>query len=272
MKILAVGDVVGNGGTNYVRRYLWTIRRKCRADVVVLNGENAARGNGLDKDTAEALLAAGADVITSGNHIWKKHETRHFLDDMPLVLRPANYPLRAPGNGCTVIEVNGVRLLVLSLLGNTFMPDNLASPFETADMILERMTGEYDICVTDIHAEATSEKAALARYLDGRVSVVFGTHTHVQTNDARVLPNGTGFVTDIGMVGYEESVLGVRSDCVLERFLTQMPTRFEEPTEGDIRFCGALFEVDERTGLTAEVSLVNLLSAPQKQWERSQCE
>ncbi len=256
MKILAVGDVVGVGGTEYIRRNLWHIRKEYGVDLTILNGENAAKGNGLDRGTAETLFACGADVITSGNHIWNKHETRYFIDDMPLLLRPANYPVACPGQGCAVVEASGVRVLVMSLMGNVFMTETYASPFETADRLLEKHKGEYDAAVVDLHAEATSEKAALARYLDGRVTVLFGTHTHVQTNDARVLPRGTGFVTDIGMTGAYESILGVKTECILEKFLTQMPVRFEE-AEGDVRFNGALFDVDEKTGQTVRVTLID---------------
>lgn len=255
MRILAVGDVVGEGGTAYIRRNLWNIRKEYRVDMTVLNGENAAKGNGLDKDTAETLIAAGADVITGGNHIWRKHEMKRVIDDLTYVLRPANYPAACPGEGSVIFDACGVRVLVLSLLGNVYMPDAYASPFETADRILERFRGEYDIAVADIHAEATSEKAALAKYLDGRVGLVFGTHTHVQTNDACVLPGGTGFVTDVGMVGVYDSVLGVRNECVLEKFLTQMPVRFEE-AQGDILFCAACFDVDEKSGFCTAAHLI----------------
>ncbi len=178
MRILAVGDVVGENGTEYIRRRLWSIRKENRIDFTVLNGENAAKGNGLDIDTAEVLLASGADVITSGNHIWKKHAMKHIIDDLPYVLRPANYPRVCPGTGHVIYEVNGVRILVANLLGNVYMPDAFESPFLTADRILAQNEGSYDAAVFDIHAEATSEKAALAKYLDGRASVVFGTHTH----------------------------------------------------------------------------------------------
>ena len=213
MRILAVGDVVGENGTEYIRRRLWSIRKENRIDFTVLNGENAAKGNGLDIDTAEVLLASGADVITSGNHIWKKHAMKHIIDDLPYVLRPANYPRVCPGTGHVIYEVNGVRILVANLLGNVYMPDAFESAFLTADRILAQNEGSYDAAVFYIHAEATSEKAALAKYLYGRASGVFGTHTHVQTNDACVLQAGTGFVTDVGMVGSNDSILGVKTNA-----------------------------------------------------------
>ena len=256
MRILAVGDVVGPKGTAYIQKNLWRIRKACGADAVILNGENAAKGNGLDKGTAETLFAAGADVITSGNHIWQKHETRHFIDDMPYLLRPANYPAGCPGASAAVFDTGLVRVLVISMLGTVFMGDAYASPFLTADAVLERFKGTFDAAVIDFHAEATSEKAAFARYLDGRVSAVFGTHTHVQTNDARVLPRGTGFVTDIGMTGVYESIIGVKVERVMEKFLTKMPVRFEEPDEGGVCFNGAVFDVDDASGLCTGVELL----------------
>lgn len=254
MKLLAVGDVVGVGGTEYIRRHLWSIRKEYGADFVVLNAENAAKGNGLDKDTAETLLACGADVLTSGNHIWRKHEMKYIIDELPNVLRPENYPSGCPGVGHVVYDLFGKKILVISLLGNVFMSDALASAFETADRLLEKHT-EVFTTVIDFHAETTSEKAALAKYLDGRVGVVFGTHTHVQTNDACVLPGGTGFVTDVGMVGANDSILGVKNECILRKFLTQMPVRFEE-AEGEILFCGAVFDIDDATGRCQSAELV----------------
>ena len=247
MRILAVGDVSGVVATEYIRRNLWKIRSAYSIDMAVVNGENAAKGNGLDRDTVETLLASGADVITGGNHIWHRHGFKDYIDDLPYVLRPANLPSCCPGTGSVIYDASGTRVLVISMLGSVFMPQLCASPFETADRILEENAGRYDVCVVDFHAEATSEKAAFARYLDSRASVVFGTHTHVQTNDARILPNGLGFITDAGMVGVHESILGVKSECILEKFLTQMPVRFEEP-EGDIRFCGACFDIDTNAG------------------------
>lgn len=257
MRILTVGDVVGIGGTEYIRRNLWNIRKEYKIDMTVLNGENAAKGNGLDGDTAETLLASGADVITSGNHIWQKHEMKHYIEDNEYVLRPANYPSACPGSGSVIFNASGVKVLVISVLGNVYMPDSFESPFETAERLLEKYKGEYDVSVVDIHAEATSEKIALAKYLDGKASVVFGTHTHVQTNDARVLPCGTGFVTDVGMTGVYDSILGVKNECVLEKFLLKMPVRFEEPA-GSIMFNGAVFDIDEKTAVCKSVQLINI--------------
>ena len=256
MRILAVGDVVGNGGTEFIRRNLWRIRKEHSIDMVVLNGENAAKGNGLDADTADTLLASGADVITSGNHIWQKHEMKHYIEDNEYILRPANYPHACPGAGCVIFDAMGIKVLVISMLGNVYMPDAFRCPFETADSILKKYEGEYDVSVIDFHAEATSEKVALAKYLDGKVSVLFGTHTHVQTNDARILAGGTGFVTDVGMTGVYDSILGVKNECILEKFLYKMPVRFEEP-QGNIMFNGAVFDVDTKNSVCTGAYLVN---------------
>ncbi len=258
MKILAVGDVVGVNGTEFIRKNLWNIRKEHKIDVTVLNGENAAKGNGLDRSTAETLLASGADVITSGNHIWKKYDVKNVLEDMDFVLRPANFPDACPGHGCVIFNADGVRTLVVSLIGNVYMQDAYASPFEKADEILKKFENEYDVCIVDFHAEATSEKIALAKYLDGRVCAVFGTHTHVQTADARIEKNGTAAVTDIGMTGAYDSVLGIKYECVLEKFLKKMPIRFEE-ADGKIMFNGAVFDVDEKTGRTISVKLLNFV-------------
>lgn len=258
MRILAVGDVVGVGGTEYIRRNLWKIRKAYNIDFTVLNGENAAKGNGLDSDTAKTLLTCGADIITSGNHIWNKHEMRHFIEDEALVLRPANYPEACPGSGHFICDMFGTKILVISLIGNVYMPDAFTSPFDTALKLLEKYKGEYDISVIDFHAEATSEKMALAKYLDGKVGVIFGTHTHIQTNDAKILPGGTGYITDAGMTGVYDSILGVKNECILEKFLTKMPVRFEEPS-GEIQFNAAYFDIDTKTSLCTDTGLINIL-------------
>ena len=256
MRILACGDVVGTHGTEFIRRNLWNIRREHKIDMTVLNGENAAKGNGLDGDTAETLFASGADVITSGNHIWQKHEMKHYIEDAEYLLRPANYPSECPGSGVCIFDASGVKVLVISLMGNVYMPDAFDCPFKTAERLLEKYKGDYHVSVIDIHAEATSEKIALAKYLDGKASAVFGTHTHVQTNDAKVLNGGTGFITDLGMTGVEDSILGVKNECILQKFLYKMPVKFEEP-DGKIMFNGCIFDIDENTGKCIGTQLIN---------------
>lgn len=242
MKILIIGDIVGKCGTGFIKNNLYSFAKQNGIEMIIANGENAANGNGLDLSSASELFSAGVDVITSGNHIWHKHDMQNIIDDYPNILRPANYPPDIPGNGYVIYKACGVRILVISLLGTVYL-ESLTSPFETAKSILERNSGEYDISIIDFHAEATSEKAALARYLDGNVTCVVGTHTHVQTADERILPLGTAFITDIGMTGAYESILGVVTEKVLNKFLTKMPTRFEQ-AEGKCQFNAVILDVD----------------------------
>lgn len=248
IRILAVGDTVGNSGTGYLSagRRLQRFRDAVGAHLVIVNAENSAEGNGTLPQSAEELFHAGADVLTGGNHTFRRREIVSMLDDCDELLRPANMPSAAPGHGYTVYEVMGIRVLVIDLMGTVYM-ESIASPFETANSILAREEGQYDIAVVDFHAEATSEKLALARYLDGRISVLFGTHTHVQTADATVLPGGTGYITDLGMTGSPDGILGVKSDAVLHKFLVKTPSRFET-AYGNERATGAIFVVDSVTG------------------------
>ena len=240
-KILVLGDIVGNAGTSAVEKRLWSIRREHGIDMVIANGENAAEGNGLNRETAERLLDAGVDVITSGNHIWKKSTVHSLLEKNENVIRPANYPGECPGSGYCIFDMNSYKVLVMNLLGTVFM-ESLDSPFVTADKILSREEGNFDFAIVDFHAEATSEKIALGRYLDGRITALFGTHTHVQTADEQVFGGGTGYITDVGMCGPHDSVLGVKSDIIIRKFLMKMPVHHEE-AEGDVSLCGCIFTV-----------------------------
>lgn len=245
VRILALGDVVRAPGVGYLcrERRLASMRRSLGADLVIVNAENCSEGNGMLPQDAEALLAAGADVLTGGNHTFRRRECYTMLDDCAYVLRPANYPPAAPGRGWTVEDVCGQRVLIMNLMGCVFM-DSLASPFETADRILSANKGEYDFALVDFHAEASSEKLALARYLDGRVAALWGTHTHIPTADASVLPGGTGYITDLGMVGSYAGVLGVKTEGVLRQFVDKMPSRFESAA-GEEKATGALFTVTD---------------------------
>ena len=256
-KILALGDVVGEHGTGYICRpgFLSGLKRELSADFVIANGENSAKGNGLSPESAGAMFDAGVDVITGGNHTWQKSSVYSMLDDDSRLVRPANFPGAAPGNGYTVANAGGIRILVMNLSGNAFMLEPVASPYEWADRILEREAGNYDISVLDFHAETTSEKILMGWYLDGRASAVFGTHTHVQTSDARVLPKGTGYITDIGMCGSMNGVLGIKTECILHKFTVHTPVRFEE-AEGDEALHGALFEIDPSSGRCLLVSAI----------------
>ena len=247
LRILALGDVVGQCGMSLLikNRRLNGLREKYRADLVIVNAENASPGNGLRSDDAELLLSAGCDVITGGNHIFRHRSLYPVLDECASVIRPANYPASAPGCGYTVSTASGCRVLAVNVQGCVYM-DPLASPFETADKILSENEGRYDIAVADIHAEATSEKIVFARYFDGRISAVFGTHTHVQTNDASVLPGGTGYITDLGMCGSMNGVLGVKTECIIHKFTVKTPMGFE-PAEGGEMINGAIFEIDTDT-------------------------
>lgn len=256
IKILALGDVVGACGVQHLSGgRLRRMRDTLGAQLVIVNGENSAVGNALSPDSAEALFEAGADVITGGNHTLKKKQVYDYLDSHNMAIRPANYPADAPGDGYCIADCMGWRVLVINLLGTTFM-DSLDSPFKVADSILQRNAGRYDICLIDIHAEATSEKLCLARYLDGKVGAVFGTHTHVQTADACVLKGGTGYITDLGMTGSQAGVLGVKTECIIHKFTRRTPVYFE-PAEGDALACGALFTLDTDTGLCTEAVAVS---------------
>ncbi len=255
MNILALGDIVGQTTLPYLRRTLWQKRDALGADLVIANGENVTDIHGMSAENAQELLDCGVDVITTGNHVWSRRDAYALLDESPVILRPANYPADCPGEGAKIVRVGGWRVLCLNIMGEVYM-EPLASPFDTLDRILERRRGQYDLAVLDIHAEATSEKLALARYFDGRIGVIFGTHTHVPTADARVLPGGTGYITDLGMSGPTGGVIGTDAECVIARFRTKMPQRFKL-AGGDIEVMGALFEVDPSTGRTTRVTRVS---------------
>ncbi len=242
LKILALGDVVGTQALERLTSELSEIRRETEADLIIVNGENANGIHGITPQQAEALWSAGADVITGGNHTFFPKGIAQALDDRKYLLRPANFPSQAPGKGDTVVDLGFCRVLVMNLIGRVAM-DSYDSPFDAAEKILRQNEGKYDVAICDFHAEATSEKAALARCFDSRIHVLFGTHTHVQTNDARILNGGTGFITDIGMCGPVDSIIGVKSELVINKFRTMLPTRFEV-AEGPISVNGAVFEVN----------------------------
>ncbi len=248
VKILMIGDVVRSPGVGYLTKggRLRETVKKTGARLTVVNGENAADGNGITPDAADALFFAGADVVTGGNHTLLRTEIFHALDDDRRLLRPANLPGDTPGMGYGIFDAGGVFVLVANLLGQIFM-DPVNSPFDTLSRILERERGNFDIAVVDFHAEATSEKGAFARYFDGKVSVVAGTHTHVATADCAVLPGGTGFITDLGMTGSRAGILGVRTDCVIKKLVNRLPSRFEGAV-GNEAASGALFEIDPASG------------------------
>jgi metallophosphoesterase (TIGR00282 family) len=258
MQVLFIGDVVGSPGRRGVRETMPMLRERHSPDLIVINGENSAGGMGITERTANDLFAAGADVITSGNHVYRHREAYEFLDSCERVVRPANYPSGNPGRGHTVVEAAGKRVAVINLSGGIRLTV-ARSPFDTVDAILERL--EADVAIVDFHAEVSSEKVAMGWHLDGRVAAVFGTHTHVPTADGRVLPGGTGFISDVGMSGSRTSVLGVKPEQVLRQMIAQMPTRFETATE-DVWVMGAVVEVNER-GLADRFEQVMVPAPPQ---------
>ena len=247
LKLLFIGDIVGRAGRKVLSEQLLRLVDRKMVDLVVANGENAASGYGLTNKVLRELFDAGVDVVTSGNHIWDKREINDALDREERLLRPANYPPGLPGRGAGVYETAvGIKVGVLNLEGRVFMK-NLDCPFRAADDLLEELRQQAAIIMVDFHAEATSEKQALGHYLAGRVSAVIGTHTHVQTADERILAGGTAYLTDVGMTGSQDAVIGNEKEPALERFLTQLPVRLEVAKK-DPWLCAVLLTVDEKTG------------------------
>ena len=246
LNILTLGDVVGTAAISYLRTNLWSARTRLGADFVIANGENASDIRGLTAVDAEALLDCGIDFLTMGNHTYGRRELYGFLEDDPRIIRPANFPPSAPGQGYATVRVDGYRVLIINVQGQVYM-EPLADPFDTVERILSKEKGSYDFAVMDIHAEATSEKLALAHVFDGRIAAIFGTHTHVATADEQILPRGSGYITDLGMTGPIHGILGTEAAVVIEKFRTHMPQRFTV-AQGEIRSHGALFSIDPSTG------------------------
>ena len=256
-KILFIGDIVGKPGRVAVRELLPALIEDYRIDLVVANCENAAAGFGVTRDVVEELFRSRVDVLTSGNHIWDKKEVLEFVEDYETLLRPANYPEGVPGFGSVVVpSPTGSPIGVINLAGRVFM-HSLDCPFRSAEKEIEKLKNKTSTIVVDMHAEATSEKQALGWFLDGRVSAVLGTHTHVQTADERILPNGTAYITDLGMTGPFDSIIGTRKDVVLERFLRNMPNKFDV-ARGDVRLQGVVLGVDHASGKALEIERLNV--------------
>lgn len=254
MKILFIGDIVGRPGRAAVKSCLGQFRNK--VDLVIANGENAAGGMGLTFDVADELFAMGIDVITMGNHVWDKKEIFEFIGENDRIVRPLNYPGSPPGKGwTTVTSPSGIEISVINACGRVFNLTLLDDPFRAIDRALDEIKKYSNVVIVDFHAEATSEKIALGHYLDGRVTAVIGTHTHVQTADATVLSGGTGYVTDTGMTGPFDSVIGIKKEIVIERFLSQLPSRFDV-APGPWQFCGVLLEVDEVSGRCLSINSI----------------
>lgn len=252
MNILVLGDVVSGIGCDFLRRKLPAFKKLKSIDFCIANGENSATGNGITPDSAEHLFTSGVDLITTGNHVFRRKEVYDYLDENEYVIRPYNLDPSVPGKGIAVTDMGRCSVAVVNLMGNMYS-DCCNNAFRAADKALKELEGKTNVILVDLHAEATSEKKAMGFYLDGRVSAVFGTHTHVLTADEEILPGGTGYITDIGMCGVKDSVLGVDKDIVINKFLTGMPARFD-PAQGCCMINGCIFTVDEKSGkcLSAE--------------------
>ena len=246
MKILVLGDIVGTRAIDYLKKTLWQKRRELGIDFVVANAENASDIHGLSKNHAEDILDAGVDFMTMGNHTFAKRDIYSYLDENPdKIIRPANYPASAPGYGSSIINIDGYKVLIMNVQGTAFM-EPLDSPFDAVECILGAEEGKYDFSMLDIHAEATSEKYAVARYFDGKINMIFGTHTHVPTADEQILPAGSAYITDIGMVGPVNGILGTDSNAVIYKMKNHLPSRFTV-ADGDIKAAGVIFDLNTST-------------------------
>ncbi|MCB9771539.1 MAG: TIGR00282 family metallophosphoesterase [Candidatus Omnitrophica bacterium] len=253
MNVLCVGDVVGKAGRYALEEFLPKIKEEYKIDFTIVNGENAAGGAGLTPRIAEQLYRAGCDFLTLGDHTWDKHELIEYLAQEPNIIRPANFPEGTPGKGWAVVDVGEYKIGIVNLLGRVFMRYNVDCPFRALQKIVEEIKKETNIIFVDFHAETTSEKVACGHFADGEITAIFGTHTHVQTADAKVLPKKTAYITDLGMTGPYDSVIGQNKEKIIQRFLTGMPVRFEVATE-DPQLCGIVVEVDTTTGLARKIT------------------
>ena len=256
MKILVIGDITSPAGVEHLAERLWKVREANGIDLCIANGENASFITGISEPLAEKLLLGGVDVITGGNHTLANQKAHSFLDDSKNVLRPINYGDSAPGSGYTVVDANGYRVLVISAMGNIHIEPVLDSPYSYIDRVLRDEAGRYDVSILDIHAEATGEKLAIGYAYDGEINVIFGTHTHVQTADERVLPKGTGYITDVGMCGESNGVLGMDPPLVVMRMKSRIPHKFR-PSEGACVANGAIFTLDTSSGRVLEVRRIS---------------
>ncbi|MCJ7843583.1 TIGR00282 family metallophosphoesterase [Lederbergia sp. NSJ-179] len=252
MEILFIGDVVGSPGRAMIQEYLSKLKRKYRPHITIINGENAAGGRGITEPIYKQFLEAGANAVTLGNHAWDNKNIFGFIEDAKYLVRPANFPENTPGKGLVFVKINSIEVAIINLQGRTFMPP-LDCPFKKAEELIELAKKRTNIIFVDFHAEATSEKQAMGWFLDGKVSAVVGTHTHVQTADYRVLPHGTAYITDVGMTGPYDSILGMEKEAVLQKFLTALPARFEVPKTGRKQLSACLIKVENTTGKALEI-------------------
>ncbi|MGI6227817.1 MAG: TIGR00282 family metallophosphoesterase [Peptococcales bacterium] len=251
MKIMVIGDIVGNTGRLVIKKLLPQLLRKHSIDMVIANGENAAGGNGITKEVADELFNNHIDVITMGNHVWDKREIIKFIDSQPNIVRPANYPPGTPGKGYTIYKLKDLKVGIINLSGVIFLPP-LIPPFLVIDKLIEELKNQCQVIIVDFHAEATSEKIAMGWYLDGKVTAVLGTHTHVQTADERILPQGTAYITDLGMTGPRDSVLGVKKEIAINKFLTQMPVKFET-ADGTGQLNGVILTINQDNKMVTSI-------------------
>lgn len=257
MRILILGDVMGRPARRAVRALVPSLIKQEELDLVIANAENAAGGMGVDIKSTKELLSAGVNVLTSGNHIWKKKEIYAYLDEHGHLIRPANFPAGAPGKGWYAWQHNGFSALVINLQGRVFMPNHVEDPFRCVDEIIKQQGEHSPVVIVDMHAEATSEKNAMGWYLDGRASVVFGTHTHIQTADDRILPGGTAYITDVGMCGPFDSVIGMEKESVIRGFMTQLPRQFEV-ADDNVVLQGIVVDVEEASGRARTIRRLKL--------------
>ncbi len=258
MKVLFIGDIIGEPGRKMTRASMRGLMDTHQPDLVIANGENAAGGFGITAEIAEELFSLGVHVLTSGNHVWDKKEIEPYLTKQDRLIRPANYPAGNPGFGSVVISTGAGKAAVLNLEGRVFM-SNLEDPFRVAECEIEKLKRETPVVIVDFHAEATSEKIALAWHVDGRASAVVGTHTHVQTADERILAAGTAFITDVGMTGPTDSVIGVKKEQAIARFLYQTPHRFEIP-KGPVQLSGVVIDIDAASGRAKTIERIHIRS------------
>ncbi|MBF7017246.1 TIGR00282 family metallophosphoesterase [Staphylococcus durrellii] len=254
MRILFIGDLVGKIGRDAISTYITKLKQHYRPTVTIVNAENAAHGKGLTEKIYKQLLREGVDFMTMGNHTYGQRQIYDFIDDAKRMVRPANFPDEAPGIGMRFIRINDIKLAVINLQGRAFMQD-IDDPFKKADALIEEARKETDYIFVDFHAETTSEKNAMGWYLDGRVSAMVGTHTHIQTADERILPQGTGYITDVGMTGYYDGILGINRDEVINRFITSLPQRHVLPEEGRSVLSGVIIDLD-KNGQTKHIERV----------------
>ncbi len=257
MRVLFIGDIVGNPGRKIIKELLSGIKKDNNIDFCIANGENAAGGKGITYVIAQELYKAGIDAITTGNHVWARTEVLSFIDSDDKIVRPANFPEELPGKGSTIISNASGSIGVINIMGRIFM-EGIESPFKAADKELAEIKKITKVVIVDMHAEASSEKCAIAWYLDGKVSCVAGTHTHVQTSDERIFPFGTAFITDVGMTGPHDGIIGVDKDIILDRFLTHMPTR-HELAKGRVQFNSIILDIDEKTGKSKSIERLNFI-------------